>query len=120
MNTETEKASLLKSTEQHRTCKLSHAIIVAIVTIILTAFLTNIDRIVDALKSNEDSTNIPNYDTIIIGGGPAGMLQLHLLQKYKHNDYKVLLLEKLNRVGGRTFTTHIRNKETNSKIFFDH
>eukprot|EP01084_Bolivina_argentea_P308128 532705_1 len=121
MDVESEQEILLTKKYDAKTCKLSHTIIMMIISMILVGLLSNIDRMIDAFEGEDysDST-INQYDTIIVGGGPAGMLQLHLLQKYKPNDYKVLLLEQLGRVGGRTFTSHISNKQTNSKIFIEH
>ena len=44
-----------------------------------------------------------NYDYIIVGAGISG---LFLTYKLSATDYKILLLEKSNRVGGRIHTVH--------------
>ena len=43
------------------------------------------------------------YDIIIIGGGIAGLYTLYKLSK-KYPDYKILLIEKEKKLGGRVST----------------
>eukprot|EP01084_Bolivina_argentea_P311144 538549_1 len=79
------------------------------VTIFVVGLLFgNIDRIHDIFLANRFIYSDPNsnYDIIIVGGGAAGIIQIHFLTKYQP-DLNILLIEKQPRIGGRTITSKI-------------
>ena len=79
---------------------------------------TNLARIMtNSTASSSQQNNTPSsqsaslkkmnaYDIIIIGAGPSGLLQTNFIQE-NHPNLRILVLEKLNRVGGRSCSSVI-------------
>ena len=84
-------------------------ICILIITIIITAILSNIDRIITALENSSSNDLLNKYDSIIVGAGPSGLLQAHLLMK-EYPNKQILLIEKNDRVGGRSFSLKLQYK----------
>eukprot|EP01084_Bolivina_argentea_P106110 189995_1 len=121
---ETESQSLISLTQKQSKWSTFQCILFCVIGIIIAGVSSNIDRMISAMKNDDNNDdNIPQYDIIIIGAGPAGLLQTQLLQQ---NDpsLKILLLEKQNRVGGRTFSSKLTLKTPNNiddkSIIFEH
>eukprot|EP01083_Nonionella_stella_P002405 6950_1 len=117
-NKETDK--LLESTATEQSCNLStfQWIILVIVGVLLSALATNMDRIISSQKSDKNDSS-PSYDIIIVGGGSTGLLNGNLL-KDAYPNKKILILEQLNRIGGRQFSTKVTSRINNDSITFDH
>eukprot|EP01084_Bolivina_argentea_P056864 103989_1 len=91
-----------------------------IVAIIITALGSNMDRIISQLTENNTTNNVDgSYDIIIIGAGSSGLFQAHFLQKQYPND-KILVIEQLNRTGGRQFSSTVSYKTINNTIVIEH
>ena len=113
-----ESKPLIARDESNKTRQWStfQLIIFIILTAIISCLASNMDRIINTLRSKSngtnDSLNTDNdrkYDIMVIGGGISGLSVMHFIASSpKYTDSKILLIEKLNRVGGRAFSYKIK------------
>ena len=112
-----------KTNKRFTTCQM---IIIVILAVILTGLLTNIDRLIEWVRgdSNTSDTNeiTHKYDIVIVGGGSSGLTSMNLLQydTIKNNinsGRNVLLIEKLSILGGRSYSPKLKFK--NNTIHFE-
>ena len=114
------KDSIISIITQKQKCNLQtyHWILICIASIIITGIVSNIDRIISSFNNNE-SNSYDSYDIIIVGAGPSGLLNANLL-KDTYPTKKILVLEQLNRIGGRQFSSKIVSKINNDQIIVNH
>ena len=66
------------------------------------------------LTKNDIEPVIPVRDIVVVGGGPAGLLTTYLFSKHKHYGRQdIMLVEKLNRIGGNILSTNISYNDKN-------
>ena len=124
------KDSTLKSKRIWTSCQ---CLLFALTVMVIGIMATNMDRILNlsANKSssskNTDSPTIttktspPQYDLIVVGAGPSGLIQANFIQE-NYPELDILILEKSERVGGRSCSSVIKygSSETNNSITFEH
>eukprot|EP01084_Bolivina_argentea_P107594 192372_1 len=88
-----------------------------ILTVIISSLISSLVTYF-IVSSDNNETNvggIPNYDIAIIGAGSTGLIQAHLLSQ-QHPDWKIIVLERLSRFGGRQWTSFIHKIDENNNI----
>ena len=114
-------------------------ILIIIAAVILTALITNMDRMV--ASGDDDSSSSPStdsstnsnttpspsqsptqsydneYDIVIIGAGVTGLLHSYFLSTEAPGTYSTLTIERYNRLCGRTHSVDIKHNESSS--FFE-
>eukprot|EP01084_Bolivina_argentea_P074777 135621_1 len=121
---EDDKQQLIYNRHKHQKLKWTtfELCVIVLIGVITASLLSNIDRIIGSVSNNKNKESLKdNYDIIIVGGGTTGLFQLYFLS-LNYPDLKIILLEKLNRIGGRSFSGHIlysKNNTHNITVNFD-
>ena len=130
--TDTESGDQISNNKSDK-CQLSltKLILVIFTTVIITALITNMDRIVasnqnninESTESSDSSTNsyttpsptpqtyANEYDIVIIGAGVTGLLHSHFLSTESSKTYSTLTIERYNRLCGRTHSVDIQHND---------
>ena len=117
-----EKSSLLiRYKSNHSKCSTSQWIGIVVILVIVTNLASNMDRIVNVLKSSDSSNSAQTYDNeydiVIIGAGITGLLHSYFLSTESEQTYTTLTIERFNRLCGRTHTVNI--KHNGNSIHFE-
>lgn len=105
-------------TETTRTFSLLCVIVAVLTSSVLVALLTVIIVFKTSEKNDAATTEtLDAYDVVIIGAGMTGMTNLYILSTASGETYNTLMVERNNRIGGRTFTSRL--KYNGSSINFE-
>ena len=119
------------TTKDEKTYPMRCVIVAALISIVFTALIAGIIGAEIALNSgqcDDDSDGGTSssalevddsdaYDVVIIGAGITGLTNLYILSTASDDTHETLMVERNNRIGGRTFSSHL--KYNGSSISFE-
>ena len=80
-------------------------LLVALMTAIIVFEISQKNDTSDSSTSTADDTN--GYEVLIIGAGMTGLTNLYILSTASEETYTTLMVERNNRIGGKTFSSHL-------------